>query len=55
VRIAHVRARMAPAGAPWRLAAALEQGNVLWVGLEVARRRANAANANLADDSTPCR
>jgi hypothetical protein len=43
---------MAPAGAPWRLAAALEQGNILWVDLEVVRRRANAANANLADDST---
>jgi hypothetical protein len=27
---------MAPAGAPWRLAAALEQGNVLWVDLKVA-------------------
>jgi hypothetical protein len=33
------------------LAAALEQGNVLWVDLEVARPRANAGNANLAHDS----
>jgi len=51
VRIAHVRERHAPAGAPWRLAAALEPANLHWVDLEVARRRAVAANPNLAHDS----
>ena len=51
MRIAHVRERAAPAGASWRLAAALEPANLHWVDLEVARRRANAANANLAHDS----
>jgi fumarylacetoacetate (FAA) hydrolase len=52
VRIAHVRERHAPAGAPWRLAAALDGEQALhWVDLEVARRRAVAADANLAHDS----
>jgi fumarylacetoacetate (FAA) hydrolase len=51
VRIAHVRERHGAAGAPWRLAAALEPANLHWVDLEVARRRANAGNANLAHDS----
>ena len=40
MRIAHVRERHAPAGAPWRLAAGLERG---WLDLEIARRRAVAA------------
>ena len=41
MRIAHVRERNAPAGAPWRLAAALPgDGSARWIDLEVARRRA---------------
>jgi fumarylacetoacetate (FAA) hydrolase len=52
VRIAHVRERHAPAGAPWRLAAALDGAAALhWVDLEIARRRAVASDANLAHDS----
>jgi fumarylacetoacetate (FAA) hydrolase len=59
VKIAHVRERNGPAGAPWRLAAALGGGDgrraeepVAWLDLEVARRRAVAARANLAHDSS---
>ena len=43
MRIAHVRERHAPAGAPWRLAAALGDPPTRWLDLEVARRRAVAA------------
>ncbi|MCI0345450.1 MAG: hypothetical protein L0221_08405, partial [Chloroflexi bacterium] len=50
MRIAHVRERAAPAGAPWRLAAALEPANRHWLDLEVARRRASAGDPNLAHD-----
>ncbi len=66
MKIAHVRERNAPAGAPWRLAAALVFGQVAspagnesvpdpqvpttWIDLEVARRRAVAADPNLAHD-----
>jgi fumarylacetoacetate (FAA) hydrolase len=42
VRIAHVRERHAPAGAPWRLAAALDATGGRWLDLEPARRRAIA-------------
>ena len=52
MRLAHVRELHAPAGAPWRLAAALEPANLHWVDLEVARRRAVAASSNLAHDSS---
>src|SRR5512141_242177 len=52
MRRAHVRERHAPAGAPWRLAAALEPANLHWVDLEIARRRAVAARVNLAHDSS---
>jgi len=54
VKIAHVRERHAPAGAPWRVVAALDAGNVpeRWVDLEVARRRAVHADPTLAHDST---
>src|SRR6187200_458489 len=38
MKIAHVRERRAPAGAPWRLAAALNAGGTSWVDLEVSRR-----------------
>lgn len=51
MRLAHVRERNAPAGAPWRLAAALDPAAATWLDLEVARRRAIAANQNLAHDS----
>jgi fumarylacetoacetate (FAA) hydrolase len=51
MRLAHVRERHAPAGAPWRLAAALDDPPVHWVDLEVARRRAVAARPDLAHDA----
>jgi fumarylacetoacetate (FAA) hydrolase len=57
MKLAHVREVHAPSGAPWRLAAALERddADVLaepehWIDLEVARRRAVAADRNLAHD-----
>ena len=54
MKIAHVRERHAPAGAPWRLAAALDGGEApaLWLDLEVARRRAAAADPRLAHNAT---
>src|SRR6185436_2420500 len=50
VKLAQVRERHAPAGASWRLAAAVDDGDApsQWVDLEVARRRAAAADASLA-------
>jgi fumarylacetoacetate (FAA) hydrolase len=39
MRLAHVRERHAPAGAPWRLAAALDPAGARWLDLEPARRR----------------
>jgi fumarylacetoacetate (FAA) hydrolase len=48
MRIAHVRERHAPAGAPWRLAAAVDDR---WLDLEVARRRAVAADPNRRHDA----
>jgi fumarylacetoacetate (FAA) hydrolase len=55
VRIAHVRERHAPAGAPWRLAAALDGAGEAaprrWLDLEVARRRAIAIDPQLPHDS----
>ena len=53
MKIAHVRERHAPAGAPWRLAAALDGGDspLRWVDLEVARRRAVRREPALAHDS----
>jgi fumarylacetoacetate (FAA) hydrolase len=52
MRIAHVRERHAPAGAPWRLAAALDPGDIpaAWLDLEIARGRAVAARPALAHD-----
>jgi fumarylacetoacetate (FAA) hydrolase len=49
MRIAHVRERTAPAGSPWRLAAALNAGDepARWLDLEVARRRAVRADPRL--------
>ena len=51
MRLAHVRERNAPAGTPWRLAAALDRAATQWVDLEVARRRAIAARPTLAHDA----
>ena len=51
MKLAHVRERGAPAGAPWRLAAALDAAGDRWLDLEVARRRAVAARPALAHDS----
>jgi fumarylacetoacetate (FAA) hydrolase len=53
VRIAHVREVGAPAGAPWRLAAALDAVDrpARWLDLEVTRRRAVAADPRLAHNS----
>src|SRR3954447_261347 len=56
MRLAHVRERHAPAGAPWRLAAALESPEpVHWLDLEVARRRAIRARPALEHDPVPYR
>lgn len=49
MRLAHVRERHAPAGAPWRVVAALDEGR--WLDLEHARRRAIAARPTLEHDS----
>jgi fumarylacetoacetate (FAA) hydrolase len=53
MKIAHVRERNAPSGAPWRLAAALVPMDqpATWLDLEVARRRAVAADPGLAHNS----
>jgi fumarylacetoacetate (FAA) hydrolase len=48
VRIAHVRERHAPAGAPWRLAAALDRDGGRWLDLEIARRRLVTADPRRA-------
>jgi fumarylacetoacetate (FAA) hydrolase len=50
MKVAHVRERNGPAGAPWRLAAALEQGESprRWLDLEVARRRLARRDERLA-------
>ena len=50
MRLAHVRERHAPAGSAWRLAAALDGDGSTWLDLEVARRRAVAANRTLEHD-----
>nr|MBA2757863.1 fumarylacetoacetate hydrolase family protein [Chloroflexota bacterium] len=49
MRLAHVRELRAPAGAPWRLVAALLGGG--WLDLEIARRRAVAARPERAHDA----
>jgi fumarylacetoacetate (FAA) hydrolase len=51
MRLAHVRERHAPAGAPWRLAVAQDPAGTTWLDLEVARRRAVAARPERAHDS----
>jgi fumarylacetoacetate (FAA) hydrolase len=57
VRIAHVRERTAPAGTPFRLAAALGPGDrpQHWLDLEVARRRLVAADPGRAHNSASVR
>ena len=49
MKLAHVRERNAAAGAPWRLAVALDSGHAPrhWLDLEVARRRAVSIDAGL--------
>ena len=61
MRIAHVRELHAPAGAPWRLAAALARADdakptgddqpAEWLDLELARRRAVSTDPRLAHNS----
>ena len=51
MRLAHVRERNAPAGAPWRLVVALDDTARQWLDLEVARRRAVAAHPARAHDA----
>ena len=52
MRIAHVRERHAPAGAPWRLAAALDAGGTRWMDLEAARRSLVARDPARAHNSS---
>ncbi|MFL5779161.1 MAG: fumarylacetoacetate hydrolase family protein [Chloroflexota bacterium] len=54
MRIAHVRDRHGPAGAPWRLAAAIDTGEApsSWLDLEPARRRAVGADPGRAHNSS---
>jgi fumarylacetoacetate (FAA) hydrolase len=51
MKIAHVRERHAPAGAPWRLAAALDGEGSTWLDLELARRALVAADPRVAHNS----
>ena len=51
MRLAHLRIRHAPTGAPWRLAAALDDPPTRWLDLETARRRAVAAGPDRAHDA----
>jgi fumarylacetoacetate (FAA) hydrolase len=48
MKITHVREAHAPAGAPFRLAAALDRDGQQWLDLEPARRRAAARDERLA-------
>ncbi|MGZ9160082.1 MAG: fumarylacetoacetate hydrolase family protein [Candidatus Limnocylindrales bacterium] len=50
MHLAHIRARHAPAGTPWRLVAALDDPPSRWIDLEVARRRAMNARPSLEHD-----
>ena len=51
MKIAHVRERHAPAGTPWRLAAALDPDAGSWLDLEEARRALVAAEPARAHNS----
>jgi len=52
MKIAHVRGRTAPAGAPWRLTAALDTDGTRWLDLEAARRSLVAAQPGRAHNSS---
>jgi len=52
MKLAHVRERHAPAGAPWRLAAALDADGGSWLDLEEARRALVAADPARAHNSS---
>jgi len=52
MKIAHIRERHAPAGTPWRLAAALDDDGTRWLDLEAARRRLVGADPSLAHNSS---
>jgi fumarylacetoacetate (FAA) hydrolase len=54
MKIAHVREALAPAGTPWRLAAALDAGEApsMWLDLEPVRRSQVQVNPRLAHNST---
>lgn len=51
MKIAHARERHAPAGAPFRLHAALDEAGARWLDLEVTRRRTAARDERLAHNS----
>jgi fumarylacetoacetate (FAA) hydrolase len=51
MKIAHVRDEHAPAGAPWRLAAALDPDGARWLDFEGARRALVAAQPGRAHNS----
>ncbi len=51
MKIAHIRGRTAPAGTPWRLAAALDAEGQRWLDLEEARRAMVAAQPGRAHNS----
>jgi fumarylacetoacetate (FAA) hydrolase len=51
MKIAHVRERHAPAGTPWRLAAALDDEGARWLDLEAARRSLVGSDPTLAHNS----
>ncbi len=51
MKIAHIRERTAPAGTPWRLAAALDPDGQGWLDLEDARRRLVQVDAALPHNS----
>ena len=51
MRLAHIRERNGPAGAAWRLVAALDEDPRGWLDLEIARRRAVSARPGLAHDA----
>jgi fumarylacetoacetate (FAA) hydrolase len=51
MKIAHVRAQHAPAGAPWRLSAALDADGTRWLDLEDARRSMMASDPARAHNS----
>ena len=54
MKVAHIRERRAPVGAPWRLAAAIDasESPTRWLDLEPARRRAVAADPRLVHNSS---